>query len=132
MFNVVKIVLYFEGGWYIAAVNENCIDACTSQNLECSEEQFYQQNSDVDTSSEVLSMIRNLGGTISASSCSHNYGQESDVPNYTSYLNDCFYSNSSRSLSTFSCSRLPAPTSNNKQRLCWCHTAGNLKYLCTQ
>ena len=125
MFN--NVILYFLGnGWYLAAVNENCIDACESLRLECSEEEFYQHNAEVDSSVEVLNIIKELGGTISTTSCSGEYGTASDVPVYSSSQNYCLFSNSSRSASTFNCTSLPNPENHNKQRICWCHSAGYL------
>ena len=118
---------YFKGdGWYLAEPNQNCIDACMSQNLECSEQNFYQHNSDIDSSSEVLNLFQTLGGTISATSCSDDFGYNSDVPLYSAAGNVCFYSDSLRLLSTFSCAKLPFPTDGDKQRLCRCHVTGNI------
>ena len=54
---------YFPAGWYLAAENENCDDACTAQDLECSEEGLKAHNADVDSSEEVLNLVQKLGGT---------------------------------------------------------------------
>ena len=107
-------------------MDENCIDACTSQNLECTEEQFYLHNSDIDSSSEVINLIRKLGGETSVTSCVDWHGKASDVPVYSASQNSCFYSDYTRSLETFDCSRSPNPKSHKKQRLCFCHTADNI------
>ena len=116
--------------------NENCIDACTSKNLECSEQNFHQRNSDIDTSDELIRLIWGFGGGIPAWSCRGTYGNSSDVPSVSSihtvitHTANCFHSSPSRELSTFNCSALPiAHTDTYKgrlQRICWCNTAGNI------
>ena len=68
-------------------VNENCDDACNALNLQCSEQEFFRNNGDVDSSTEVLSLIQTLGGTLSATSCSGDYEIEADVPNYSTSEN---------------------------------------------
>ena len=110
-----------QGNWYLADINQNCHDACQAANRECSEEQLYLHNIDVDTSEEVLTLVQTLGGTISATSCSGQYGTALEVPLYSTSNGFCLFSNEARQLSSFDCKMVPIPFSEKKRRLCWCH-----------
>ena len=108
-----------KGGWYLGASDTNCIDTCNLHNLECSGEEFFRQNNDIDSSEEVLSLIKKLGGRTSASFCSGQYGKKVDFPSFNP--KECYYSDSSRFVPTIDCGKMPFPLNRNKQRLCWCH-----------
>ena len=123
--NYGNILGHIDGQWSLANVNQNCVDACSSLNLTCSEEEFHKHNSDIDSSNEVFRLIKTLGGTIKARSwCEGHFGSSPGVPAYSATYHDCFYSDPSRTVSTFDCRRLPLPKSHNKRRICWCHEPG--------
>ena len=84
----------------------------------------------MDSSDEVKSLIVNLGATTSAAWCDDIYENIPTVPMYTP--NKCFYSASSRPLSTFDCGENPTPQNDNRRRLCWCHPPGNVYILKTK
>ena len=77
-------------------------------------------NSEVDSSDKVLGLIKRLGGSTNASSCSGDYGTYPDVPVFNA--DDlCYYSSESRLLTTFDCGKLAYPKRLKKQRLCYCY-----------
>ena len=112
------------GNWFLADINQNCHDACQAVNRHCSEEHLYLHNVDVDTSEEVLRLVKTLGGIISATSCSGQYGTAKDVPLYSTSDDFCLLSNKARQLSSFDYKMVPIPLSEKKRRLCWCHDSG--------
>ena len=120
--------MWFIQGWQLAAVDQNCNDACSALNLECSEKIFFHKNADVDTSSEVKNLIEALGGSVSGlGDCDNSHGTAADVPNYcsdSSCVAGCFQSDSSRSLESIDCAAVPSPV-GSKQRLCVCNNQGN-------
>ena len=91
--------------------------------MECSEEDLEAHNEEVDSSDEVLSLLKILGVNISATSYKNRTGKGKAVPGYgTNEKQDfCLFSDDpSRPLSTFDCSQKPFPLKENKQRICWC------------
>ena len=77
-------------------------------------------NSEVDSSDKVLNLIKQLGGSTAASSCLGVHGTESDVPAFNADY--CFFSNALRLPDTFDCGRITSPESDEKRRLCYCHS----------
>ena len=116
-------MLSFSDGWHLALSGENCNDTCSRQGLKCSKDEFHQHNKDIDSSVELLSLIKRVGGKTSAKRCSSRYGSGGAVPNFTP--SSCYHSDSSRSVSTFDCGRKTSQDLN-KWRLCWCHSSGKL------
>ena len=88
-----------QGKWYIAKINQNCDDACQAVKKVCSEKQLDRHNVDVDTSQEVLELVRKLGGTIGAIRCSSQFGTSPDVPYYSTSGGFCSFSKEGRTLS---------------------------------
>ena len=109
-----------ENGWYISPINKNCDTACKKHGLICSKNELHSHNLEVDSSGELLRLIRQSGGSTAASVCSGAYGSEPDVPVFNAEF--CLYSSSSRSIATFNCSRVSAPEAQQKHRLCYCHS----------
>jgi hypothetical protein len=46
-----------DDGWYDGGLGQSCDTGCASHGLVCTEEELFQHNSDVDSSSEVLALI---------------------------------------------------------------------------
>ena len=118
----------FKGDWYIGDPNDNCINTCKSHSLECTEKHLHERNIDVDSSSELLHMIKKLNVTITATSCSDSYEKYSDEPVFS--VSDpgnhfCLFT-LPKNESEFNCSTVPGVSAQMKQRLCWCHATGNI------
>ena len=108
-----------QNGWIIGDVMESCDTACHKVGLECTIKGLKDNNGDVDTPGELISLIKRLGGKITASSCSGRYGDFADIPNFSESLNFC--NNAAAARSHFSCSvSAGSPASERKQRLCYC------------
>merc|ERR1711962_1472367 len=90
---------------------ENCDTVCSKNGLICTEAEFAANNNDVDSSEEVLALIKKLGGETGAKSCSK--GDFPAVPLF-SKNGICMYSHGQR---------VAGPQEDNKQRLCYCHVA---------
>ena len=79
-----------------------------------------RRNDGVDTSEEVLKLIKKLGGETSAKSC-----KKGDFPAVPVFNKDsfCMYSDAARKskASEFDCGRVAGPSKANKQRICYCH-----------
>ena len=99
---------------------ENCDTVCAKNGLICTEAEFFANNNDVDSSDEVLALIKNLGGTTAAKSCS-----KKDFPAVPLFNEKdiCMYSNGLKNnrSNKFDCQRVAGPPEDNKQRLCYCH-----------
>ena len=99
---------------------ESCAAACQKVGLECTIKGLKDNNGDVDTNGELISLIKRLGGKITRTSCSGTYGAYADVPNFSESRNSC---NKAANVAhkTFSCSvSAGSPASERKQRLCYC------------
>ena len=109
--------------WFLGEPLENCDSVCERNNLICSGSQFALHNDDVDTSKEVIKLIKELGGETSSKSC-----KKGDFPAVPLFSKDssCFTSVASRKSdpSKFDCGKVPGPKSAKKQRLCYCHKPG--------
>merc|ERR1712100_611004 len=98
-------------GWYAAGAVKSCDDACAAQGLFCNEADLHAHNNEVDSSAELLALIKKAGGAINASECKGNYGENTGVPNFSPQTNLCFFSSASRSPSKFDCAKKPWPAS---------------------
>ena len=107
-------------GWKLAEASQNCADACSALGLECSEDGLYAHNADVDSSEEVLNLILNLGGNITAEACTGTATNNAGGPLYNTEDDKCTISDASRDPSSFDCAHIPTPVSKGKRRLCWC------------
>lgn len=105
-------------GWYDGGEDQSCDAGCAALNLRCSERAFDSENDDVAGSDKVLSLIKSVGGLISADSCSDEFGASPDVPLWSKSF--CFHSKASRGMSSFDCSTVPMPLGEGKHRLCFC------------
>ena len=122
---------YFQGKWYLAGVNQNCADACNSHDLECLEDEFYKHNFEIDSSGELIRVIKKLDVNLwsflkEVDECDDGYPNGKDVPNLSTKKEFCYFGSSTRSKSTFDCNVRPAPRNLKKQRICWCQKAGYL------
>ena len=113
-------------GWNLAEASQNCADACSAVGLECSEDGLYAHNADVDSSEEVLNLIRTLGGEITAEDCTGTATNQPGVPLYVPGNDKCTISDAARDSSSFDCGHVPTPVSKGKRRLCWCNLPGKL------
>merc|ERR1711962_547823 len=108
--------------WFLGIPMENCDTVCGKNGLICTEAEFAANNNDVDSSEEVLALIKKLGGKTTAKSCS-----KGDFPAVPLFNKEgiCMYSNGQRinRPEKFECKRVAGPQEDNKQRLCYCHVA---------
>ena len=115
-------------GWYLGHINSDCNTACLEKSLQCTDQGLEDHNGDVDTPSELIALIDNLGikGTLNVTNCSDESGANPSTPLLTYKENLCLssYNKTARADSKFSCAvRSGAGSeSQNLQRLCWCHT----------
>ena len=87
---------------------------------------MWNHNSDVDSPEKLAKLINRLQGTTSFSFCSGNYGDESDVPVFSTSERFCLSSSPGKSRKNIDCGRSPMPKEQYKERLCYCH-AGKSK-----
>lgn len=110
------------GGWHLAGWGQSCSDGCASHGLVCDAQQFHGHNSEVDSTTEMNSVVQALGGQ-----CNwylDNWGDAGDVPVTMASNNAlCFPSGPTRSLASINCG---ATTASDKQRLCYCVQASAL------
>ena len=106
--------------WFLGQPLENCDTVCDKNGLICTEGEFAANNYDVDSSEEVLALIKELGGETAAKSCS-----KGDFPAVPLFNKEdiCMYSSGQRIKrpEKFDCQRVAGPPEDNKQRLCYCH-----------
>mmetsp|Transcript_8885 Transcript_8885/g.11674 ORF Transcript_8885/g.11674 Transcript_8885/m.11674 type:complete len:2131 (-) Transcript_8885:300-6692(-) len=101
--------------WYASGYGESCTTGCQAVGLICDENELYAHNSEVDSTSELLSMIESLGYSTSATYCwSYSDSYYNYVPGWTSY--SCSVASSSLSLSTYDCESIYY----SGYRLCYC------------
>ena len=124
--NLFNDVQYFFLGmqWHLGKENSDCFSTCMRYGLVCSNEQLQKYNAYVDTSEQIIELIKHLGGTTSAKFCSDQQQSAGFVPAYNN--NSCFQSQQERDLSTFDCGEVPKPANKNIKRICWCHNGKKL------
>ena len=105
-------------GWHVARPDTSCDLACLALGLACREDELAAHNAEVDSSAEVLALIRRLEASTTATTCSDEWGATSGVPLF--WPDGCVHSMSGRDFETFDCSRAPTPAGQEKQRLCYC------------
>jgi len=111
-----------EYGWNLAEAGLSCTDACSAVGLACSEDLLYARNEAVDSSQEVLDLIRTRGGiTTNITECTGTATSQPGVPLYNPSNDRCTISAASRASSSFDCGHAPTPASAGKRRLCWCY-----------
>ena len=84
---------------------------------------MWKHNSDVDAPEKVMKLINRLLRNTSFPSCSGAYGEESDVPVFSTSesYQFCLSSSPERAKETFDCGRSPTPKDQLKKRVCYCH-----------
>jgi len=107
-------------GWYDGGQDQNCNTGCQQRGLVCTDDQLFAHNSAVDSSSDVLTLMNQVGAISSATSCNGAYGTSPGIPEWNHGGSDCYYSQPLRALSSFSCSAIPTQ-GFAKHRLCYCH-----------
>lgn len=127
--------LLFSAGWVISDPQKSCDHACESQGLECVEENLEAHHDEVDSSNEVISLLKDLGISISAEACTNKqdhflFGKGYTNPVYGKNTNDtkdfCFFAGA-RNSTSFNCSQPGLPLEKNKQRICWCSKPGKIR-----
>ena len=108
-------------GWFVGDVNADCDVTCKAHNLVCTEDEMWKHNSDVNAPEKVTKLINGFLGNTSFTSCSGAYGEESDVPVFSTSDAFCLSSSPGRPKSKFDCGRSPSPKRQRKKRLCYCH-----------
>ena len=104
---------------------ESCTQACEKNGLVCLESELENHNEEVDTSEEVVELIKKLGGNLTAATCNSNYGTKPTTPIFKSSTNNCFVS--SKENKTYGCvDTEPGTDGHKKARICYC-VKGNLK-----
>jgi hypothetical protein len=107
------------GKWVLAKPDVSCTAGCAAEGLGCSESDFLEHATEVDTGAEMDSVLSPLGKK--CSKYKTQYGDNKDTPN----IRDdetllCNVMSSKRSLKTMDCSTEPKPKTGAKRRLCWC------------
>ena len=86
---------------------------------------MHRKNSDVDSSEKLISLIEKLKGPIIVGSCQESYSD--DAPSFTMNPNlrwKCWHSVTNKERIS-ECLFTPSPSSERKQRLCFCHYSDN-------
>ena len=99
---------------------ESCDTACQGKGLVCTKEGYKDHHSDVDSSTGLLDLIKELGGTTSDQECE--LAHFSGLPVFKSDL--CAYSNNP---DIFDCSKQPHPRGENRRRICYCEPIKGIK-----
>lgn len=112
-------------GWYASAVNGDCKKACESNGLVCKESDMLEYNGNVTNSDNLKKLIEHVHGRVGGKGrpCHGWYGSKPDVPSWKTGENGtgyCYLSDANRALSTINCSAPATPSSEGKQRLCYC------------
>ena len=101
----------------------SCTASCASHGLLCTEQELFNHNNEVDSSAELLSVMVSVDASFSLTSCTSEFGSGFDVPVWRTSTGGkpekCYFSSSSRALSTFNCEKIPDA---DKRRICYCHT----------
>lgn len=109
-------------GWFDAGEDRSCDEGCADVGLVCSDAAMSAHNRDVDSSSEVLSLLKAAGGTTIARGCGTMRGaEEVAAPWWTK--SRCGRSGAGRSGGSFNCSARPSFPDQGRHRLCFCHAA---------
>ena len=104
-------------GWYVSeTAGLTCTQVCGNANLACDAATMLENNDEIDTAAELVSLVSTLTG---GNPCTHetidHYGSASDVPNYKAN-GQCFFSSPERTLESVDCEGKHSPSF----RLCWC------------
>ena len=111
-------------GWYYGDEGLSCTDVCAAHSLECSEEELWAHNDDVDSAAGVAALASALAGyTITCPNGDADWYGSSYAPIVAESESKCYFSWPGRDLSTFTCSA--EPTHTYKRRLCYCSQSGD-------
>ena len=111
------VLLKASGDWYLAATSQSCEDACNAQSRQCSDRELHDANYMVDSETKVSELMQTVGRT--CLSFGHDHGSSQNVPLFNTNSGRCLVSDSSRNLSTFSCSA-GRWWKSGRERLCYC------------
>ena len=85
----------------------------------CLESELENHNAEVDSSEEVVELIKKLGGNLTSTTCYENYGSDADTPNFGQRqfsVNANFCLTSSNQNKTYDC----GASSEVNSRICYC------------
>jgi len=105
-------------GWKISGHKENCNDACAKHGLVCTEKALFEHNVEVESSYQVLALIKRLGGKSNANTCQQEEwtSKAKDVPSFDWNGNYCYAPGKKTSIDDVDCGRR-----SGDRRLCYCH-----------
>lgn len=104
-------------GWFDGGADRSCDEGCAEVGLGCSESALRARNSEVDSSAEVLALLRRAGGSTSADACEAGSGEDADAPQWGPGA--CLRSAARRD--AYSCAERPRRRGEGRHRLCYCH-----------
>ena len=88
----------------------------------CLESELENHNAEVDSSEEVVELIKKLGGNLTSTTCYENYGSKANTPsfypNQSSIVANHFCFTSSNQNKTYDCG--VSPNDELKARICYC------------
>ena len=89
---------------------------------------MWKHNSDVDAPEKLAKLINRMLENPTFTSCSKAYGEESDVPVFSTSDGFCLSSSPGKPKEKFDCLRSPTPKTQRKKRLCYCHGGISIGY----
>ena len=93
-----------------------CTQVCGNANLACDAATMLENNDEIDTAAELVSLVSTLtGGNRCTRGANGNYGSNIDVPNIKT-SGHCHFSSPERTLESVDCDGKHSPSF----RLCWC------------
>ena len=104
-------------GWYVSeTAGLTCTQVCGNANLACDAATMLENNDEIDTAAELVSLVSTLtGGNRCTRGANGNYGSNIDVPNIKT-SGHCHFSSPERTLESVDCDGKHSPSF----RLCWC------------
>jgi len=103
--------------WVAADLGGSCNTGCAAMGLTCDASDFHEHLSELDTASELTSIVAGLEMGSNCVNFNTNWGSASDVPNIKADTGLCFPADSTRSVGSIDCS---VAATADKHRICWC------------
>ena len=104
----------------IGPVSANCKQACKDEGLICLESELESHNGEVDSSEEVVKLIKKLGGKLTKTTCNTCCGSGANKPRFAPNNPNCYTSAAQNK--TYDCGAMPDSVNMEikRARICYC------------